>query len=150
MVCHMLVHIMCWCVQHQVGIKHAHPHKSTHTCPNQAILGLTDSSQCQLSCAVMQGSAGHGDAALSSSVFISSDYMSCKSLKQPYLGQNLSKSSEKGCKMTVRTCTVPCRTARGHIARWRLFGSLGLRHILPGGTHPMHPAYPTLPHLAHG
>ena len=149
MVCHMLVHIMCWCVQHQVGIKHAHPHKSTHTCPNQAILGLTDSSQCQLSCAVMQGSAGHGDAALSSSVFISSDYMSCKSLKQPYLGQNSTKSSEKGCKMTVGTPTSPWRKARGHIARWRLFGSLGLRHILPGGTHPMHPTYPTLPHLPH-
>ena len=150
MVCHMLVHMLCWCVQHQVGIMHAHPHKSTHTCPNRSILGLLDSWQCQLSCASMQWSAGHGDAALSSSAFISSDYSSCKSLKQPYLGQNSPKSSEKGCKMTVGTCKVPCRKARGHIARWRLFGSLGLRHILQTGTHPMHPTYPTLPHLAHG
>lgn len=150
MVCHMLVHIMCWCVAHQVGIMHAQPHKSTHTCPNRAILGLTDSSQCQLSCAGIQGSAGHGDAALISSVFISSDYMSCKSLKQPYLGQNSPKSSEKGCKMTVGTCRCPWRKARGHIAPWRPFGGLGLRRIQPSGTHPMYPTYPTLPHLAHG
>lgn len=150
MVCHMLVHMVCWCVQPQVGIMHAHYHKSTHTCPNRAILGFLDSWQCQLPCAGMQWSAGHGDAALSSSVFISSDYSSCKSLKQPYLGQNSPKSSEKGRKMTVGTCTVPCRKARGHIDRWRLFGSLGLRRIIQTRTHPMHPTYPTLPHLAHG
>lgn len=111
--------LVCW---HQVGMRWSHSHKCTHTCPNQAILGSTDSSQCQLSCAKMQGSAEHGAAASSSSLDISTDYKSCNSLRPSYLDQYSPKSSENRCKMTVGTRTMPWRRVRGHTARWRLWG----------------------------